>query len=280
MTKLFIFITLIFSIILKIHSIPTEDSKDKIFHIHINNDTEFDELKLEKVARDNVNNYDFVLPGSNVQVKEIDAMNNNNQAGSPDNFSDGILEESKQSSTKNFIVVPLVGCLVLSTLFVTGYAVKKKYMGHPSKYAQTLSDHSDDISQILVQAPASTKNKRFYTLRQTKEDDKYFKTLCPTKKNVAFLPINHAYKATLPWTPKHIDEVELSMGDLVCIKKCYSDGYSYGRNVTSRVDGVFPTCCLSTMDESIDQEKIENWINSGINNIEKRTASLFVSDSY
>jgi len=62
---------------------------------------------------------------------------------------------------------------------------------------------------------------------------------------------NRAYKCMVAWTPKQADEIILRRGDLVCVKECFSDGYTLGRNLSTKFDGIFPTCCLCRPEQNV-----------------------------
>jgi len=62
---------------------------------------------------------------------------------------------------------------------------------------------------------------------------------------------NRAYKCQIAWTPVFDDEIVLRLGDLICVKETYDDGYSLGRNLSTKFYGIFPTCCLSKNNEQI-----------------------------
>jgi len=62
---------------------------------------------------------------------------------------------------------------------------------------------------------------------------------------------NRAYKCMIAWTPKQADEIILRRGDLVCVKECFSDGYTLGRNLSTKFDGIFPTCCLCRPEQNV-----------------------------
>jgi len=85
------------------------------------------------------------------------------------------------------------------------------------------------------------------------------------------LPTNRAYKVVLPWDARCVDEIQLNCGDLVCIKECYQDGYSLGRNLTTRFDGIFPTCCLDNIGSAINQEEVNKWQAVGMYSLPKRS---------
>lgn len=85
------------------------------------------------------------------------------------------------------------------------------------------------------------------------------------------LPTNRAYKVVLPWDARCVDEIQLNCGDLVCIKECYQDGYSLGRNLTTRFDGIFPTCCLDNIGSAINQEEVNKWQSYGMYSLPKRS---------
>jgi hypothetical protein len=70
---------------------------------------------------------------------------------------------------------------------------------------------------------------------------------------------NRAYKCMVSWTPKNSDEIILRRGDLVCVKECFNDGYTLGRNLSTKFDGIFPTCCLCRAEQNvIGSELIRN----------------------
>jgi len=85
------------------------------------------------------------------------------------------------------------------------------------------------------------------------------------------LPTNRAYKVVLPWDARCVDEIQLNCGDLVCIKECYQDGYSLGRNLTTRFDGIFPTCCLDNIGSPINQQEVAKWQSVGMYSLPKRS---------
>lgn len=85
------------------------------------------------------------------------------------------------------------------------------------------------------------------------------------------LPTNRAYKVVLPWDARCVDEIQLNCGDLVCIKECYQDGYSLGRNLTTRFDGIFPTCCLDNIGSTINQQEVNRWQSVGMYSLPKRS---------
>ncbi|OUM56263.1 hypothetical protein PIROE2DRAFT_21632 [Piromyces sp. E2] len=85
------------------------------------------------------------------------------------------------------------------------------------------------------------------------------------------LPTNRAYKVVLPWDARCVDEIQLNIGDLVCIKECYQDGYSLGRNLTTRFDGIFPTCCLDNIGSSVNQAEVSKWQSVGMYSLPKRS---------
>jgi len=85
------------------------------------------------------------------------------------------------------------------------------------------------------------------------------------------LPTNRAYKVVLPWNARCVDEIQLNCGDLVCIKECYKDGYSLGRNLTTRFDGVFPTCCLNNIGSIVNQAEVNKWQAVGMHSLPKRS---------
>jgi len=62
---------------------------------------------------------------------------------------------------------------------------------------------------------------------------------------------NRAYKCMVAWTPKRSDEIILRRGDLVCVKECFNDGYTLGRNLSTKFDGIFPTCCLCRAEQNV-----------------------------
>ncbi|ORX80134.1 hypothetical protein BCR32DRAFT_294001 [Anaeromyces robustus] len=245
---------------------------EKIIHIHINDEQNIDSsingYEMNFKEDDNI----ITLDSSEVSGKAIvDAVNNDT------------IDISNSSNGKKgayFFIIPVIAMFCICAVASIGFLIKKKTSQKTKPRRKSLHFEDDDeLSKILVQSPAATAiGVDSLTVRSITQDVHNKNNTGKTKKEVSFLPINHAYKATLPWHPKHLDEIKLKVGDIVCIKKCYSDGYSYGRNVTSRVDGIFPTCCLSTMEESIDQAAIEKWVNSGMTTSKKRTTSLFLND--
>ncbi len=187
--------------------------------------------------------------------------------------NDDLINNSKSIENNNginssVILMPMLAVFCICAVASIALLIKNKVSKKTKPRRKSLHFEDDDeLSKILVpSSPASAiNNKELFTIRNTGREsnvtngnDNRF-----SNKEVSFLPINHAYKSTLPWSPKHLDEIKLHVGDIVCVKKCFSDGYSYGRNVTTRVEGIFPTSCLSSMEEKIDQAAIEQWVNYG-----------------
>ncbi|KAL6598140.1 hypothetical protein LY90DRAFT_663352 [Neocallimastix californiae] len=95
-----------------------------------------------------------------------------------------------------------------------------------------------------------------------KEDEDFINNLPVVTESVNAsnysLAKNRAYKCHVEWAPLASDELVLSLGDLVCVKESYKDGYSLGYNLYTREDGIFPTCCLALPSENmIGSELVE-----------------------
>jgi len=60
---------------------------------------------------------------------------------------------------------------------------------------------------------------------------------------------NRAYRCQVAWTPIMDDEINLNLGDFVCVKEIFDDGYCLGRNLSTKFYGIFPTCCLARSNE-------------------------------
>jgi len=293
MNKIFSLVSIIPIILMK----STVSQAESVLHININDDnqtnTSFNGYKMKITGDDNITTFgdsrrvtDKAIVGAlndeSLNLSKSTVMNlSDNNAVNLSNENNEVKKSSGMSSS--FILIPILAMFCIYAIASIGLLIKKKYTTkstRPKRRSLHFED-DDELSKILVQSPAATAiNSDSFTVRSITKDSHIYQNSRSklSKKDVSFLPINHAYKATLPWTPKHLDEVKLSVGDIVCIKKCFSDGYSYGRNVTTRIDGVFPTCCLSSMDESIDQAAIEEWVNSGMIKTKKRTTSLFLND--
>jgi len=52
------------------------------------------------------------------------------------------------------------------------------------------------------------------------------------------------FEVVIEHTPQLPDEVKLNIGDLVEVKQVFEDGWAYGINTASKVDGTFPVNCL------------------------------------
>jgi hypothetical protein len=52
------------------------------------------------------------------------------------------------------------------------------------------------------------------------------------------------FEVILEHTPQLPDEVKLNLGDLVEVKQVFEDGWAYGINTATKVDGTFPVICL------------------------------------
>jgi len=253
-------------------------NSENLLHIHINdenNENSFlDGYELNFIEDNNISTID----SSEVTGKAIvDAINNESI-----NITDTI-DSKNESLITQAILLPMLALFCVCAVASIGFLLKKSNNEKSKPKRRSLHFEDDDeLSKILVQSPAaSAVSNESFTIRNITKESGITKGISGNqflKKEFSFLPINKAYKTTLPWNPQHVDEIQLNVGDIVCAKKCYSDGYSYGRNVTTRVEGVFPTCCLSAMEDSIDQAAIEDWVNTGMIDIKKRTTSLFLNN--
>jgi len=139
-----------------------------------------------------------------------------------DAINNGSFNDNKSSSL-SFVLIPVFALFCIYVIASVGLLIKKKnsIKSKPKRRSLHFED-DDELSKILVQSPAATAigNDTLTVRSITKETNisKNFGSKSNSKKNVAFLPINHAYKATLPWNPKHLDELKLKVGDIVCIK--------------------------------------------------------------
>ncbi|ORX77333.1 hypothetical protein BCR32DRAFT_248030 [Anaeromyces robustus] len=52
------------------------------------------------------------------------------------------------------------------------------------------------------------------------------------------------FEVVVEHTPQLPDEVKLNIGDLVEVKQVFEDGWAYGINTATKVDGTFPVICL------------------------------------
>jgi hypothetical protein len=52
------------------------------------------------------------------------------------------------------------------------------------------------------------------------------------------------FEVVVEHTPQLPDEVKLNIGDLVEVKQVFEDGWAYGINTATKVDGTFPVNCL------------------------------------
>jgi len=52
------------------------------------------------------------------------------------------------------------------------------------------------------------------------------------------------FEVVIEHTPQLPDEVKLNLGDLVEVKQVFEDGWAYGINTATKVDGTFPVNCL------------------------------------
>jgi len=52
------------------------------------------------------------------------------------------------------------------------------------------------------------------------------------------------FEVVLEHTPQLPDEVKLNIGDLVEVKQVFEDGWAYGINTATKIDGTFPVICL------------------------------------
>jgi len=117
------------------------------------------------------------------------------------------------------------------------------------------SDYNDDISMPRKVKRTNSVNRlskslslSFSSITDMFDEEKPFVTTSKYSDNYS-LAKNRAYKCHFNWTPLNSDEIILRCGDLVCVKESYDDGYSLGRNLYTRYDGIFPTCCLTTPEE-------------------------------
>jgi hypothetical protein len=62
------------------------------------------------------------------------------------------------------------------------------------------------------------------------------------------------FKVIQKHTPGYIDEIQLSLGDVVIVKEQFDDGWGFGLNITTESQGSFPLICLSVLNENLDIE--------------------------
>jgi len=52
------------------------------------------------------------------------------------------------------------------------------------------------------------------------------------------------FEVIVEHVPQLPDEVKLNIGDLVEVKQVFEDGWAYGINTATKIDGTFPVICL------------------------------------
>jgi len=176
-------------------------------------------------------------------------------------------EQKKESGSKGTITLVSLALVAAAAGGMSYRNKAKKQLSNPDLfqnkkdfvYSFNHDQYREEQSRIIIyeDEPSSSSNEV--------SDDSF-----SSVEYSVTLPTNRAYKVTLPWNPRCVDEIQLNCGDLVCIKKCYEDGYSLGRNLSTRFDGIFPTCCLGSIGTTINQEEVNKWQSVGMHSMPKR----------
>lgn len=177
------------------------------------------------------------LESSKVSGKAVvDAVNNDSL-----NISNGSEINNSGSKTAALILIPVLAMICIYAAVSIGLFIKKQKIAKSKPKRRSLHFEDDDeLSKILVQTPpaATAINKDAFTVRSITQEKGIGKTISNkvlAKKENSFLPINHAYKATLPWTPKHLDEIKLKVGDIVCIKVKIEDNFKLMKLINNSI---------------------------------------------
>jgi len=175
-------------------------------------------------------------------------------------------EETKESGSKGTIAFVSLALVVAAAGGMSYRNKAKKQLNNPDLfenkknfvYTFNHDQYREEQSRIIIYDEPSFSSNEV-------SDDSF-----SSVEYSVTLPTNRAYKVILPWNARCVDEIQLNCGDLVCIKKCYEDGYSLGRNLSTRFDGIFPTCCLGSIGTTINQEEVNKWQSVGMHSMPKR----------
>ena len=74
--------------------------------------------------------------------------------------------------------------------------------------------------------------------------------------NYVFLPKHVAVSCIADYTPNFDDELKLGVGDVVVAKHHYNDGWCFGTNKTTMLDGIFPLSCTAPRHFNTQNAKI------------------------
>jgi len=168
--------------------------------------------------------------------------------------SESVPENNEKSNAKAYL---FGGVGVTSVALVALFGVKshRKSEDIEEITRELLFENEEDISMPDKVKKPNTVNRlsRSLSLSLSNITD-LFDEVTPTVSTSMYsdnysLAKNRAYKCQFEWIPRNSDEIALNPGDLVCVKESYDDGYSLGRNLYSRNDGIFPTCCLAAPEE-------------------------------
>ncbi|CAO3648480.1 unnamed protein product [Cunninghamella blakesleeana] len=66
------------------------------------------------------------------------------------------------------------------------------------------------------------------------------------------------YQVVHPYPPQMVDELGLSVGDIVCLAMGFDDGWALGFNVNTGLKGVFPLVCVSPLPPNLLEQLYQN----------------------
>jgi len=176
----------------------------------------------------------------------------------PQTVSEAVPGSSQKNEGSNATAYLLGGVGFTSVAFITAFGYKNYRQS--AEFNRIRNEFLAGRSTITKPENAKKSNtlrrlSRSLSLSFVNRDDAFVNDKPVVSESVNAsnysLTKNRAYKCHVAWTPLVSDEIILRRGDLVCVKESYNDGYSLGRNLSTKFDGIFPTCCLTTQNEQI-----------------------------
>ncbi|KAG4086704.1 hypothetical protein H8356DRAFT_1733663 [Neocallimastix lanati (nom. inval.)] len=201
----------------------------------------------------NVVNTPINTPYTNNQQTEIPQTSQKAQ-----NATEAIPGSSQKNEGSNATAYLLGGVGFTSVAFIAAFGYKNYRQS--AEFNRIRNEFLAGRSNITIPEKAKKSNtlrrlSRSLSLSFVNRDDAFINDKPVVSESVNAsnysLTKNRAYKCHVAWTPLVSDEIILRRGDLVCVKESYNDGYSLGRNLSTKFDGIFPTCCLTTQNEQI-----------------------------
>lgn len=155
----------------------------------------------------------------------------------------------------------ITGIVVGSVVFVAIVLLAMFYI-HKRRRGKTNQklNHSTTSSSTVIAPENSADNK----LMNSHETASLPGRILPPPLSMSNLPrqpspvtspfADEFYVVVHPYPPQLTDELELNIGDIICLAIQFDDGWALGFNVTSGLKGAFPIVCITPAPkESLDR---------------------------